>query len=193
MVPINLFTALTTLAFSTLTTSSPTSQLTIRQTSPSFYLQTSVKSGDTSKDGLFAVAWHSYAGGNDVALFENSTETPASLAFLNGTYVEFDLGQSEFPYGLALNNLDGNSYWDEWNAVGINAGLGDEDNNGTTEGFFFNGTCLVSNAPDDFGGWLACDWARGVPQLFWYFSDVDVSPGNIPSTCAVVDLVQVPA
>jgi len=192
MVSFNLLTSLAALAASTLVSATP---LNTRQSeSAPFFLQTCVTSGDTSKDGLFAVAWHSYAGGNDVALLPNSTDSPSSLAFLNGTFVQFDLGQGdEFPWGLELSNLDGDSYWDDWNAVGINIAFGDADNNGVNAGFFFDGDKLISNAPDDFGGWLACDWARQVPQLFWFGSFVDVSPGNIPSSCAVVDLVKVPA
>lgn len=105
---------------------SATPLLTTRDSvSSPFFLQTKVISGDATKDGLFAVAWHSYAGGNDVALLPNTTDSPSSKAFLNGTSVQFNLSQSDtFPWGLDLNNLDGDSYWDNWNAVGINTGYG---------------------------------------------------------------------
>jgi len=86
--------------------------------------------------------------------------------------------------------LDGDAYWNEWNAMGISTGYGDGFNDGVANGFLFNGTSLVANV-DDFGGFLACNWARGVPQLFWYFAYAD--PAAFPSNCAVVDLVKVPA
>jgi hypothetical protein len=189
MVSFTLLTALTTLTLSALTSAASIP----RSTTPTgpFYLQTQVVSGDATKDGLFFVAYHSYAGGNDVALLPNATDSPASLASLNGTYVNFDLGQgNQFPWGLFLNNLDGDSYWNEWNAVGINAGEGDSFNPGTGTGFVFGDNGLTFNVDEfDFGGWLACDWARGVPQLFWYGSFVDVS--TIPSTCAAVNVLPV--
>lgn len=85
-----------------------------------------------SKDLLFVVAYHSYAGGNHVALLPTSPEAPPSKAVLNGTFIEFDLGQGDaYPYGLELNNFNGDSYWN-WNAVGINSEFGDEGNNGVT-------------------------------------------------------------
>lgn len=123
MVSFTLLTSITALAASTLVSATP---LATRQSvSAPFFLQTKVVSGDITKDGLFAVAWHSYAGGNDVALFANSTDTPSTKAFLNDTRVQFDVQPNDpLPWGLDLENLDGESYWDDWNAAGINAGPG---------------------------------------------------------------------
>jgi len=186
MVRLNALASLATLAAFV----SATPVLEERHISSNFVLQTKVLSGDATKDGLFAVAWHSYAGGNDVALLPNTTDTPATVGFLNGTFALFDL-EGPLSWGLFLENLDGDSYWDNWNAVGINAGSGDSSNDGVSNGFFLGPDGLTSNL-FDWGGWLACDWARQVPQLFWFTSFVDVSPGNIPSSCAVVQLCQVP-
>jgi len=177
---------------------SATPVLETRDLSSPFVLQTKVVSGDATKDGLFAVAFHSYAGGNDVALLPNTTDAPPSVGAFNGTFVEFNLDpnnpQDTLLWGLFLENLDGDSYWDNWNAAGINAGLGDNSaiNNGVTTGFVdTDGILTFVNPVFDFGGWLACDWARQVPQLFWFGSFVDTS--NIPSSCAVVDLCIIPA
>lgn len=74
--------------------------------------------------------------------------------------------------------------------MGINTGYGDNFNPGTTTGFVFGENGLTFDVAEwDFGGFLACDWARGVPQLFAYGSFVDVS--TIPSSCAVVDVLPV--
>jgi len=61
---------------------------------------------------------------------------------------------------------------------------------GGINGFSINATGLQWNKTAyGFGGWLACDWFHGLPQLFWlnaYYND------TIPVSCSTVDLITVP-
>jgi hypothetical protein len=54
-------------------------------------------------------------------------------------------------------------------------------------GFFFNSTGLQWNSTS-FGGWLACDWWHGVPQLF---AQLSYSYGETPKSCSEVDILAV--
>ncbi|KAG8526131.1 uncharacterized protein KY384_000124 [Bacidia gigantensis] len=153
-------------------------------TPPNRYrLRTSVThGGDPSKHGLYVSGYHTGAGLNDAVL----TEGTGSIGFLNDTYQQFDFNTT-FPWSF---NLISASNYGAWEDVQLNVGQ-------DTPGFFFNETGLqwsanaafdpnnTSPATDEFGGWLACDWYHGVPQLFWKFSYADPP---IPCSCATVQL-----
>ncbi|KAK5020265.1 hypothetical protein LTR60_000672 [Cryomyces antarcticus] len=182
-------------ATSTAAASTPTH--TPLNTTRSYYLKTQLSPRDQGRsrahlDHLYLYSYHTGAGLNDVAL--NASKTHASKGFLNVTatvrfnyttnanetvpvtYQEFDLGNT-WPYGMALGYA---ATYAAWEPVTVNAGYG-------SGGFSVNATGLqVDEQSTGFGGWLACDWWHGVPQLFWmlkYYHDV------IPSSCATVNLV----
>ncbi|KAL2351607.1 hypothetical protein BJ546DRAFT_851931 [Cryomyces antarcticus] len=164
-------------ATSTAAASTPTH--TPLNTTRSYYLKTQLSPRDQGRsrahlDHLYLYSYHTGAGLNDVAL--NASKTHASKGFLNVTATEFDLGNT-WPYGMALGYA---ATYAAWEPVTVNAGYG-------SGGFSVNATGLqVDEQSTGFGGWLACDWWHGVPQLFWmlkYYHDV------IPSSCATVNLV----
>ncbi|KAJ5804860.1 hypothetical protein N7474_010747 [Penicillium riverlandense] len=68
----------------------------------------------------------------------------------------------------------------EWNPVqvNVNAGAGGK-------GFSVQKTGLEGAKDQEFGGWLACDWYHGVPQLFFLAKEYKA---HIPSTCSKVQL-----
>ncbi|KAJ5604907.1 hypothetical protein N7510_010061 [Penicillium lagena] len=68
----------------------------------------------------------------------------------------------------------------EWNPVqvNVNAGAGGK-------GFSVPKTGLEGAKSQEFGGWLACDWYHGVPQLFFLAKEYKA---DIPSTCSKVQL-----
>lgn len=132
-----------------------------------FYLRTELKTNETGKDaydGLYIEAYHTGAGLNDAVLVAN--ESYAIKGFANATnitnpsggvynYQEFDLGDG-FAYGLSVPI---GATYNAWVPVEINGGYGHA-------GFFFNASGLQGGLATEFGGWLVCDWAHGVPQLF---------------------------
>lgn len=91
-----------------------------------YRLKTTVVSGDATKNNLYGMSppppnsnksrppnnlpvqsYHTGAGLNDVAL----VAAGGSVAFLNGTYQQFDLSGSTFPSGLKLAY---NQYYTRW-------------------------------------------------------------------------------
>jgi len=148
---------------------------------PQYYLRTKVIAGDHSKNGLYAHYYHTYAGGADIVLLPD--RSTALQGFLNGTNQQFNLSNPVAPWSLVLEDV----YYDGWSPVHIQPGEG-------TGGFFFNSSGLqidhTTGLGAEFGGWLACDWSHGLPQLFWKFYYIPNS--ELPSTCALVNLRKVP-
>ncbi|MCJ1354249.1 MAG: hypothetical protein MMC33_004236 [Icmadophila ericetorum] len=159
-----------------------------------YYLKSVAIGGpSTNKGGLFIEAYHTGAGFNDAVLVTETGTNVAAPAFLNATYQEFNLG-SEFPWGFTMG---ADSTYNGWLPVQINAGYGDS-------GFYFNNTdgsgvnglkwnsaYEYGGGPDEnqFNGWIACDWAHGLPQLFWLVKDYYNAP--LPSSCANIELIKV--
>lgn len=123
--------------------------------------------------------------GSGVKAFFNVTD-PVKLQASGEPYYNlvFDFGGT-FPWAPQIQNVD---FYAEWLPININAG------NTTQEGvWFFNSTGVhITSSPADpsqngYGGWMVCDWYRGVPQLF-----VKIAYYNItnPSSCADVMLMQ---
>ncbi|KAF9884395.1 hypothetical protein FE257_001795 [Aspergillus nanangensis] len=133
-----------------------------------FYLKTE-DSETEYHNGLYVYGYHSAAGMNDAVLSGNVED--ASPAFMNGTYVQFDL-DTPFPWGLVMSQVN----YASWEPVQINAGYGQD-------GFFTNSTGLQWETEVGFGGWLVCDWYHNAPQLF--FMDRYRKP-VIPQECTRV-------
>ncbi|MCJ1407824.1 hypothetical protein MMC19_001895 [Ptychographa xylographoides] len=128
----------------------------------------------------------------------NTTTFPPIKGFLNSTSTsqEFDLG-NPFPYSL---DPQGGASYAAWNPVVINAG------ESLSGGFYFNNTdgsgtvglkwvsgwpySLAGDPEQEFGGWLACDWVHGLPQLFWLENEQLSSSAPLPCSCAKVELVR---
>ncbi|PNS15084.1 hypothetical protein CAC42_2313 [Sphaceloma murrayae] len=163
-------------------------------TTRSFKLMTKVKPGKSNKkqfNGLYLSAYHSGAGLNDAVLvkgkasgirgFFNQTELdrPNGKPYFS---LEFDLG-NDFPYAAQI----GYGAYDAWVSMEINAG--DKQSYGA---YFFNKAGLqfdaspAVNGSSGFGGWLVCNWARGVPQLFMRQAGYNKT---LTSNCADVNLV----
>ncbi|KAI9813767.1 MAG: hypothetical protein M1827_003557 [Pycnora praestabilis] len=151
-------------------------------TFPQYYLATHVVNGGPSKyDGLYIQAYHTGAGLNDVVLGTGPPENSyATIGYLNGTQQLFNM-DSAFPFSLVLG---GDENYAGWELATINAGLGNPSFQ-----FAFNGSGLISTS-QEWGGWLACDWWHDAVQLFWIYSYY--SYYTIPSSCAIVQLVQEP-
>lgn len=114
--------------------------------------------------------------------FFNTTEykRPNGKAY---HYLEFDLG-SEFPYAAQVSYAN---YYAQWVPMEIDAG-----NKQTIGAYFFNKTGLqFTTSPETsntngFGGWLVCNWWRGVPQLFMRQAGYNKT---LTSNCADVHLL----
>jgi len=128
------------------------------------------------KGKLWLSAYHTGAGLNDAVLLKNGSE--AIKGYLNETIQQFDLG-TEFPWFMAMG---GDANYAGWEAVQINTFDG-------VNGFSVNSTGLQWNQTEyGFGGWLACDWWHGVPQLFWLDAYYHFA---VPASCSKVDLIPV--
>jgi len=149
--------------------------------------------GTVTGSALHDIIADHFAGENDgvllkgegIAGFFNKTnpviKRPNGQPYYN---LEFDLG-NDFPYAP---QLEGPNSYVQWVPVAIN--VGDSSANGA---YFFNKTGLqYTTAPgqkesiDGFGGWLVCNWWRGVPQLFMrlqYYNETR------PANCADVYLM----
>jgi len=150
--------------------------------SKEFYLQTSVVNGtaDTgsSKEGLYVYSYHTGAGLSDAELTPN--KSIADRGFLNSTNQEFQYNLSDsLIWGLVLAS---DSTYASWQPVQIDADQG-------TPGFVEKAASgqLVGSEDYDFGGWLACDWWYGKPQLF-YLVLSEKPYRDIPTSCSTVDL-----
>lgn len=175
------------LSIFTLTTASPlaTRQTTTPPASDLYYLRTKAVNGahkdcGSNKTGLYLYSYHTGAGLGDAAL--SSNKSIAWQGYLNGsqqlmTYSGNQLGP--WPLSIAYGP------YQEFNAVTISiAGINLED-----AGFSFNASGLQFN--ESTGGWLACDWWHGVPQLFQvngYLANGYV----IPNSCSKVQVLKVP-
>ncbi|KAF2149290.1 hypothetical protein K461DRAFT_323809 [Myriangium duriaei CBS 260.36] len=144
-------------------------------------------------NGLELVGYHSGAGLNDAVFlpagkgnraFFNVTDPvvkqPNGEPYYN---LIFDLGSS-FPYAPQILNVD---FYAEWLPVAINAG--NQTANGAAWYTDDNGLEFTSSPTEpksnSFGGWLVCDWFRGVPQLF---SKLSYYNSTNPSSCADINL-----
>ncbi|OJJ46573.1 hypothetical protein ASPZODRAFT_132641 [Penicilliopsis zonata CBS 506.65] len=165
----HLFSVLASLA---LATASPLLLPRAINTTQEFLLKTTSSTND-AHNNLYVEAYHTGAGLND-AVLTSSTAT-AAKAFLNETYLEFDLGT---PFSWSFS-MGADTNYAAWEFVEINAGYG-------TTGFSLNDTGVQWSEADGFGGWLVCDWWHGAPQLFWLYRFI--SP-TLPSSCSTVDLV----
>ena len=96
--------------------------------------------------------------------------------------LEFDLG-SDFPYAAQVADID---LYAAWEPLQINGG--GETNYGAyyinSNGLQFT-TTPGEQGTNNFGGWLVCQWSRGVPQLFVKSKAISA---QIPSSCAEVQL-----
>ncbi|KAF1349663.1 hypothetical protein BDV97DRAFT_352119 [Delphinella strobiligena] len=144
-------------------------------TTQEFYLRTELKTKEIGKDAydnLYIGICHTGAAHNYAVLGD---ESRAMKGFANASntanpsggvynYQEFDFGGGP-PYGLSVSRF---STYDAWKPVNINVGLGDA-------GYSFNASGLQLGWGTEAGGWLVCDWAHGVPQLFQRLRYVNLS------------------
>ncbi|KAL6720344.1 hypothetical protein ACLMJK_002265 [Lecanora helva] len=144
-----------------------------------YYLLTQViGNGSVDKNDLYVSGYHTGAGTNDVTL---GGVDVASKGYFNGTHQQFDY-ETSFPWGLSMG---GDTNYAAWELAMIDGGEG-------SEGFFFNSSGLQWNETyEGFGGWLACDWWHGVPQLFWKNAFYDNEITAYPSSCASINLLAV--
>ncbi|MCJ1289349.1 hypothetical protein MMC34_000881 [Xylographa carneopallida] len=178
----------------------PAPQSSFVPTSTQYYLKTTSKTPAFSD--LYLSAYHTGAGFNDAVLIPTTSTTgyntstfPGIVGFLNVTSQEFSLG-GDFPWGMVMNP---SITYDAWLPVQINAGFG-------SSGFYFNNTDgtgvnglkwvdgwpseLAGTKYNDFAGWLACNWAHGLPQLFWLAAEEPSSAVTLPCNCAKVELIR---
>ncbi|OAP61616.1 hypothetical protein AYL99_03819 [Fonsecaea erecta] len=176
------FSALLTVAVLSIVSLVSASPLQARQTidPPARYLlQTKVVNGahkdsGTNKTDLWLYSYHTGAGLGDAAL--SSNKSWAWQGYLNESQQLFTYtGNLGGPWPLSI----GYGPYQQWNQVGISiAGI-----TSLYAGFFFNSSGLQFNAST--GGWLACDWWHGVPQLF----QANGYPyGPLPNSCSKVEL-----
>jgi len=147
-----------------------------------FYLHMTVTDGLTKYNGWALEAYHTGAGFAD-PVFTNETGT---LAFLNGTNLQFDT--SAFPFSAIGSPSDTN--YARWEPVTIESGYG--------TGVWVNkGPDGIVIDEEEFDGWLVCEWFHGynAPQLFQLIKGFDhgdgYGPYDIPSSCARVLLFPV--
>ncbi|ERF77155.1 hypothetical protein EPUS_08459 [Endocarpon pusillum Z07020] len=144
-----------------------------QDTPPAYYLQTRTLDSSSDKNGLFAIASQTSFGVNDVIL--NSNITNANQGYFNDTHQYFNLDPAH-TWGLDLG-LDTDH--DAWEPVTIRFGQG-------TAGFRIGDNTLQWGDRDaGYGGWMACDWIHGVPQLFWRYAYFAYP---IPGSCADVTM-----
>ncbi|KAF7502973.1 hypothetical protein GJ744_004760 [Endocarpon pusillum] len=149
-----------------------------RQDTPTaYYLQTRTLDTSSNKNSLFATASETSFGINDMILTSNITN--ASQGYFNDTHQYFNLDPAH-TWGLNLG-LDADH--DAWEPVTIRFGQG-------TSGFRIGFNTLEWSGRDEGnGGWMACDWIHGVPQLFWRYAYFAYP---IPCSCADVTMELVP-
>jgi hypothetical protein len=213
LVPSSLisFASLLTLNHLSSTNASPAPQASVIPTGRTYYLKT--KSDYPAFSNLYVEAYHTGAGFNDAVLVEKgSPNTLAATGFLNGTYQEFNLGD-DFPWGMVMTS---DTTYDAWLSVQINAGYGNSgfyfnntDGTGTRGLKWVDGWpyVLAGSSENDWNGWLgkfpscfgiledtehnlACNWAHGLPQLFWLTAGEPSSTDPLPCNCAKVELVR---
>jgi len=183
------FTTLLTMALLSIAGLATASPLDTRQTQTitppaSYYLRTKVANGahkDTgsNKTNLYVYSYHTGAGLGDAAL--SSNKSIAWHGHLNGTrQLMTYTGNTLGPWPLSVQDAP----YQEWNQVSLSI-VGNP-----TYGFFFNSSGLQYNGTT--GGWLACDWWHGVPQLFQvngYLSNgFGVTGLQTPNSCSRVQL-----
>ncbi|OCT52583.1 hypothetical protein CLCR_10785 [Cladophialophora carrionii] len=171
-----------------LTTASPLDTRQTQTVTPPalYYLRTKVVNGahkDTgsNKTNLYVYSYHTGAGLGDAAL--SSNKSTAWQGYLNGTQQLMTYPNNAIgPWPLAVQN----GPYQEWNQVTISISALPTYN----AGFFFNSSGLQYNGST--GGWLACDWWHGVPQLFQVNGYLDNGFGvtglQTPSSCSRVQL-----
>jgi len=139
-------------------------------------------------DGLYINPYHIGAAMNDVVFTSTPSQEPT---FLNGTSLQFNFTTSTSGYNIPYSlTLPIEVEYSAWQPTRANVGFGD-----SFGGFYINGTGLqyttdvafntTTASDNEFGGWMACNWWHGLPQLFWRSSFYD-----IPATanCADIDL-----
>ncbi|EXJ93422.1 hypothetical protein A1O1_01814 [Capronia coronata CBS 617.96] len=147
-----------------------------------YYLRTQTVNGPhedtgTNKTDLWLYSHHTGAGLGDAGL--SSNQSWAWEGYLNGSQQLFTYEDNEVgPWPLAV----GYGPYQQWNPVTISIAA----ESSTGQGFFFNSSGLQFN--QSIGGWLACDWWHGVPQLFQLNG---YSYGPLPSSCSKVQLLPV--
>ncbi|KAK6535666.1 hypothetical protein TWF694_002119 [Orbilia ellipsospora] len=152
----------------------------IKNTTREFHLKTKVikSTHQTAKfNNLYLYSYHTGAGLSDACFDTQPISNGNGIAFYNrtGTTVIFQLSD-DFPWGLSLTY---DAMYNQWASVTINGGEGQNE-------WKFNGSGLVSTN-EQWGGWMVCDWAHGVPQLFWRMSYY--LSGSLPSSCGTVQLI----
>ncbi|KAF3936506.1 hypothetical protein ABW19_dt0200266 [Dactylella cylindrospora] len=154
----------------------------IQNTTREFHLKTRLlkpRYGRYKFNNLYVYSYHTGAGQSDAALGPTKLSNRNGVAFYNASSPTSKTGNiifqlsADFPWGLSLTY---DAQYNEWASVTIGAGPGQSD-------FRFNASGLVSDF-DAWGGWMVCDWAHGVPQLFWRFYYAD----SLPRSCALVQL-----
>jgi len=148
-----------------------------------YYLRTKVVNGkheDTgsNKTNLWVYSYHTGAGLGDVGL--SSNKSWAWEGYLNGSQQLFTYEGDEIGgWPLAIPYSDS---YQQWSTATISISAEPT----SYEGFFFNSTGLQYN--NSYGGWLACDWWHGVPQLFNINEPYTTA---LPNSCSKVQLLPV--
>ncbi|KIV92631.1 hypothetical protein PV10_03905 [Exophiala mesophila] len=144
-----------------------------------YYLETTVVNGDhedfgSNKSSLWLYSHHTGAGLGDAGL--SSNRSWAMEGYLNDTQQLFTYENNQIgPWPLAV----GYGPYQQWNLVTISIAALPSSG----QGFFFNSSGLQFNG--SVGGWLACDWWHGVPQLF---NLNGYEYGDIAKSCSKVEL-----
>jgi len=148
----------------------------IQNTTQEFYIKMNVTDGDTKYNGWGLEAYHTGAATAD-PVFVNGT---GSLAFLNGTNLQFDVS----PYAFSMNGVPGVTNYARWEDIWIEVGYSNV--NWTLDES--DGSKILSQ---ENGGWIVCEWYHDInaPQLFQLMNGYDDDASDIPSSCAQVLLV----
>jgi len=139
-------------------------------------------------NNLYINPYHIGAAMNDVVFTPTPSKEPT---FLNGTSLQFNFTTATSGYNIPYTlSLPIEIEYSAWQPTRANVGFGD-----SFGGFYINGTGLqyttdaTFNASavndNEFGGWMACNWWHGLPQLFWRSSFYD-TPAT--ANCADIDL-----
>ncbi|KAF3932512.1 hypothetical protein ABW20_dc0100333 [Dactylellina cionopaga] len=150
----------------------------IKNTTREFHLKTKLLNPTHERakfNNLYLYSYHTGAGLSDGCFDTKPIPNGNGIAFYNktATTVIFQLSD-DFPWGLSLTY---DTMYNQWGSVTIDGGIGQD-------GWKFNASGLI-NTYSLWGGWMVCDWAHGVPQLFWRYNYAN----SLPSSCGIVQLL----
>ncbi|KAA8898452.1 hypothetical protein FN846DRAFT_816425 [Sphaerosporella brunnea] len=138
-----------------------------------FYLRSQATDGGPSRfSNLYPSSYHTGAGMSILALTPDRKGSIKS--YLKDTRMMADLGTS-FPWGWMHGSEGGYGSWAPMNLVAGGGDEGFEIDKYTGGGVRWEGN-----------EWVACDWAYGVTQLF-YYAHGHYTP--LPCSCAKIKLV----